>query len=271
MTAASTAASATPPDEGADLGGQRRQVPIAAQPCIQAVSRRRENTDQTGQHRHHRGDDARQQEGGRDVAFGLGRRRVVGVDRRRRCVNRGREEHPEHRQPAGADESPPSHLAPGGVGQMFADCRGHHAPSAELSDAHDTDRRQPEQHHRAVDQVGDRRAPQPAERHVGGEDDRRHHHPAEHRQRGQRAQDDADDVGLDQVDDHVLGLHAETGEPLAPPVTESNREQLTDRVQPEAPEEDAEEQPHQRERQERVDAIPPQVPDPAADDVTATP
>ena len=180
---------------------------------------------------------------------------------------RRREEHPEHREPAGAHEPPPGGLGPGCIRQMLADRRRHLTPAAELSDAHDPDRRQPDQYHCAVDQVGDRRAPEPAKRHVGGEDDRRHHDTTEHRQRGERAQDDADDVGLDQVNDGILGLHAETGQPLAPPVAEADREQLTDGVQLEASKEHAEEQPHDRERQEGVDAIPPQVPDPAADDV----
>ena len=178
-----------------------------------------------------------------------------------------REDHREHRQPPGAGEAPPGRRVARRRRQVPADGRRDPAPAPELLDAQQTDRGQPGEHHRAVDQVGDRRPPQPPERDVGGEDGGRHHHAGEHRERGQGADDDADDVGLDQVDDDVLGLHAEAGEPLAAPVPPAQGEDLADGLQPQPAVVDREEEPDERQRQERADAVPPEVPDPAADDV----
>jgi len=67
-----------PPEEMTAASG--RQVSVAAQSCIQTVAGGGEDADQTSEHRHHRADKSSQQEGGRDVAFAFGCRRVVGVD-----------------------------------------------------------------------------------------------------------------------------------------------------------------------------------------------
>ena len=179
----------------------------------------------------------------------------------------GREEHAEDRQPAGAGEAPPGNLVLRRCCEVAADGIRDLIPPAQLADAQQSDGQQPDEHHRAVDEVGDRRAPQPAERDVGREDDRRHQDPAQHRQRCQGAEYDADDVGLDQIDDGVLRLHAQARQPLAAAMPEADREQLTDRMQLETAEVDAEEQADDRQGQERIDAVPPQVPDAAADDV----
>ena len=182
-------------------------------------------------------------------------------------MDRRREDHREHRQPSGARESPPGRAVARRRGQVSVDRRPHAAPAPELIEAQQPDRRQPGQHHRAVDEVGDRRPPQSAQRDVGAEDRGRDQHAGKHRQRGQGADDDADDVGFDQVDDDVLGLHAEAGQPLAAAFLPAQGEDLADGLQPQPAVVDREEQPHQRQRQERADAVPPEVPDAAADDV----
>src|SRR5690606_38595449 len=96
-------------------------------------------------------------------------------------------------------------------------------------------------------------------------------HAPEHGQADEALEHRADDVGLDDVDDAVLGLDAEAGELLGPAGAEAAREDFADGVQFEAAVGHGEEEADDGEREEGVDGVPPHVPDAVADDVARDP
>ena len=118
-----------------------------------------------------------------------------------------------------------------------------------------------------MNEVRRRRSPNSPHRGVGDDD-----HPGEEGSKhegeaGHRGEDSPDDIRLDDVDDQVLHLHAQAGQPLAATAVEAMEKDFADCLDAQSPIGDRIEDAEEREREEGVDRVP-HAPDAAGNDVS---